>query len=244
MYLNPVLILLAFASIYKSVKEGQKKNIYAVIYLITGWIFVVILSKSVIPRHLVSFYPITLIFAADSLLSLSDKNKVPAMLLLTIIAIPSLILSSLLILSPIKYFYLLDNISPFSLKNEYVTHWSSGYGVEEVITYLKDVTKKTPIIVGVRLDAGIPENAVFAYFQGSEKVIVTYLDSRIVIDFASYDCINSKLPAYFVSRDDQLAGLNKHLEEMKRVYKPESSNYIGIHKIKTNCTGKKTLNLY
>lgn len=244
MYLNPITVILGLTSIYKSFKEGQMKNIYAAVYLITGGVLVVILSRSVIPRHVVSFYPIALIFAADSLVSLLDKIKTLAITSLIIIGVPSLILSSLLIFSPIKYFYLLDKISPFSLKEEYVSHWSSGYGIEEVVSFLKKTGNNTPIIVGVRLDAGNPENSIFAYFEGSEKIIVTYLDAQMIRDFESYDCLSSRLPTYFVSRDNQLAGLNKHLEEIRRVYKPEGKHYIGIYRAKTDCTGKKTLNLY
>ncbi len=38
--------------------------------------------------------------------------------------------------------------------------------------------------------------------------------------------------------------LEGNLEEIKKVYKPEDKHYIGIYQIKTDCEGKKTLNLY
>lgn len=244
MYLNPITVAFALISIFQNLKTKSGEKLYTAFYLISGWVFIILLSRSLIPRHAVSFLPITLIFTADFIVWLWKKTKPWTILASASVIIPSLTLTTLLIFFPIKYFYSLDKISPFSLKVEYVTHWSSGYGVDEVVGYLEQLARNTPIIVGVRLDAGIPENAVFAYFQGSEKVIPIYFDSRMILDFGSYDCIKSRIPAYFVSRDDQLAGLNNHLEELKRVYKPEGEHYIGIHKIKTDCTGKKTLNLY
>lgn len=244
LYLNPLLILLALTSIYKNIKDKKINLLYATIYLFTGWIFIIILSRSVIPRHVVSFLPLILVFASDSILQLYNKTKFWTLVFLLVITISFATLSILLTTSPIKYFTTLNRISRFSLKTEYVTYWSSGYGVNEVVDYLIKETNKNPAIIGVRPDTGNPENAIIAYFQDSKKTIPTYLDARMFQDFSKYDCINSKIPVYFISRDNQLAGLGKHLEEIKKVYKPEGEHYIGIYKVKTDCTGGKTLNLF
>ncbi len=187
--------------------------------------------------------PIFTIFSAHLFSELLKKKKILGTGLLALSITPSLIVTTLLIFSPIKYFNLLDSISHHSQKKDYVTYWSSGYGFDEVKKYLEKVSKKQPVVAGVRLDAGIPENAVFTYFAGSKQVFPTYLDSRIIKDFETYECLNSKVPVYFISRDNHLAGLNKHLVEIKRVYKPERKHYIGIHKLRKDCQGK-TLNLF
>lgn len=243
-YLNPFTLIFCLISFYRVFKDKNESPKYTVIYLLTGWVFLIILGRNVIPRHVVSFLPIALILAASTIFELFSKTKTSVFVALTVISVSAIILSTLLVFSPIKYFDLLDKLSPFSLKEEYISHWSSGFGVNEMVSYLKDVSQNSPIIVGVRLDAGIPENAVFMYFQGSKNVIPIYLDSRMIVSFENYDCLNSKLPVYFVSRDVQLEGLNMHLEEIKKIYKPEGKNYIGIHKVKTDCVGKNTLNLY
>jgi hypothetical protein len=239
-----LILTLAAISIYKSIKNKEINKLYLFIYVLSGWLFIVILSRSVIPRHVVSFLPLILIFVSDSVLNLYKRVKFWSIIILALIIIPFVTLSFLLVISPITYFNILDNTSHFSLKKEYVTYWSSGYGIEEVVNFLKNETKITPAIIGVRLDAGNPENAIIAYFQSSKKAIPTYLDARMFENFNNYDCINSKLPVFFISRDNQLAGLDKHLEEIKKVYKPEGKHYTGIYKVITDCTGKKTLNLF
>ncbi len=244
LYLNPLIILFSTFSIYKSIKDKITPQILASIYLFSSWFFVFILGRSIIPRHIVSFLPPILIFTSNSFLEIYKKSKTWGSLLLFFTLIPFLILSIIQVISPIKYFNTLDKISSFSLKEEYVTHWSSGYGIEEVLNFLTEKAANPPIIVGVRLDAGNPENAIIAFTQGSKNIIPIYLDARMYPDFESYDCIKSKIPTYFISRDNQLAGLDKHLEEIKKVYKPEEKHYIGIYKVKTNCQGEKILNIF
>jgi hypothetical protein len=159
-----------------------------------------------------------------------------------IIFAPPLIISILLILKPLQYFNLLDKFGPISQKRDYVTFWSSGFGFNEVKEYIQTLAINSPIMVGVRMDAGIPENAVIAYFQESKNVFVNYLDSPYIPNFKSYECLQSKYPIYFISRDNNYAGLDKYLVELKRVYKPEGQHYIAIHQVRiNNCQGKKTL---
>ena len=190
LYLNPLIILLSAASIYKSIKDKNNFQILSVAYLLVGWFFIIILSRSVIPRHVVSYLPLILIYASNSLVNIYEKDKVLLYLISGVIITPFLTLSLIQITFPQKYFNALDKISHHSMKAEYITYWSSGYGIDEVVNYLKSEAKTKPIIVGVRLDAGNPENAIIAYFQGSNNILPTYLDAQMIKNFTYYDCIN------------------------------------------------------
>jgi hypothetical protein len=50
--------------------------------------------------------------------------------------------------------------------------------------------------------------------------------------------LNFGSDTYFVSRDNQLAGLDKFLVKIKTIKNPYSTNSIGIYKIDRNCRGK------
>lgn len=234
-YINPFILL---AVIIAALLIVKRKNIYEnmlLVWLGLGIGFATIIGKTIGIRYLISFLPILLILAAYFFASV--KNKTLSYLIYLAI-IPSVILTVLLILKPLKYFDVLNAITKYSQKTHYVTYWSSGYGFDEVISFLKAETKNQRIVVGVRVDAGIPENAVFTYFNNSKQIFPKYLDSLLFNNLENYECLTSSLPLYFVSRDGNMGGLDKYFEEQKRFYKPEREHFIGVHKLKSPCKGK------
>ncbi len=237
-YLNPLILIAGIGAIYLNLKKKRAEVLLAVIFLLVGSAFVIFIDKLTIVRHTVVFLPIFVIFPAYLFIHLIEKAKMWGNLVVAASIIPAIIITTLLIFSPIRYFNLLDSITKHSQESDYVTYWSSGYGFGEVKDYLEELSENQVIVVGVRLDAGIPENAVFAYFIDSDQVLPTYLDSRFIKNFASYECLKSNFPLYYVSRGHHLGGLDNYFIEIKRVYKPEGKHYIGIHRLKTDCEGK------
>ncbi|OGM19575.1 hypothetical protein A2955_04945 [Candidatus Woesebacteria bacterium RIFCSPLOWO2_01_FULL_37_19] len=234
-YLNPLILLSAIVGIFFLVKE--RRNGLFLVWCLNGIAVSVLLVKLMSVRYIVSFLPLTTVLAAYALDKIHEKLKLSAVILLSII--PSVILSYFLIFHPLTYFELLDKITIHSQKEEYMTNWTSGYGFEETKGYLENSAKNKMIIVGVRVDEGIPENAVFAYFLNSTNIKPVVFDSLILDNkIFEYDCLKTSIPFYFVSRDGNLTGLNKFFQEEKRFYKPEEKNYIGIHSLKDNCQGK------
>jgi hypothetical protein len=146
--------------------------------------------------------------------------------------IPPTIMTALLIFSPLVYFNVLNKMTTFSQKSEYVIDWTSGYGMPETVKYLDDQSKDKQIVVGVRIDAGNPESAIFTYFNNSKNVMVTYLDPRIINpELLKLSCLPSNVPVYFVARDGILNGLDKFFHEEIRFAKPEGEHYISIHSL-------------
>ncbi len=93
--------------------------------------------------------------------------------------------------------------------------------------------------MAVRVDSGIPESAILAYFQSSDRIKPVFLDERLMqTDLQQYDCLQFDRPLYFVSRGDQLAGMNKFFTEIKRFSKPNGNNFIGLYSLKENCLGR------
>ena len=242
-YLNPITVVLSAIAIYTLIRSKEKQYYYLIIFIFAGLFFNVFIDRVTIVRHIMPFLPLTVLLAAYQIVNTSKKSKIRATVITTLLFSIALATSFLLIFKPLNYFYTLNKFTKQSQKHDYVSNWSSGYGFSEVKEYLDNESQIQPIVVGVRLDAGIPENAVFVYYAGSKKVAPTYLDIQLYPEISEYECIESKFPIYFISRDNQLAGLDKHLVELKRIYKPENKNYIGIHKINEDCNGK-TLKLF
>ncbi len=241
-YFNPLVFVSFLTSIYlllKSKNGVQKLFIYFSVCVF----FLLFIARSINPRYVVSFLPLSTIVTALSINKIITKNIITGTLITIFIISPSIIISWLLIFQPLTYFDVLNKFSIHSQKSGYVEGWTSGYGFKEVKTYLDNISKDKKIIVGVRSDAGIPENAVFAYFLKSKNVTPIIFDSQILPpEIFDFDCIKSSVPFYFVSRDAHLTNLNKFFEDVERFYKPSGANFIGIHRLKENCQ-EKTLQI-
>lgn len=226
-HLTPLIFLLAIYGIYLFLKD--KKRILPAFFLINT-VLIVFLGRSLSPRYIVSFLTLTPVLV--SLAILSFKKLVPV-LIGSIAALPAILMTAFLIFSPLIYFNLLNRVTTFSQKPDYVTGWTSGYGIPETVDYLKNQSNGNPIIVGVRLDAGNPESAIFAYFNSSATIKAAYLDPRILnLDLLKLPCLPSEVPVYFVARDGILNGLDKFFQEDIRFYKPGGEHFVSIDSLK------------
>ncbi|HUC94837.1 MAG TPA: glycosyltransferase family 39 protein [Candidatus Saccharimonadales bacterium] len=222
-HLTPFIFLMAIYGIYLSLKS--KKGLLPV-YFLLGIVFIIFLGRSLSVRYVTSFLVFASIFCSYAILSFKKIISIP---IGSIAALPALIITALLIFSPLIYFNVLDKVTTFSQKPDYVTGWTSGYGIPETVDFLSNQSKANPIVVGVRLDAGNPESAMFAYFNGSDNVFPKYLDLRVLDpSIMKSKCLNSPIPVYFVARDGILNGLDKFFQEVARFEKPEREHFISI----------------
>jgi 4-amino-4-deoxy-L-arabinose transferase-like glycosyltransferase len=230
------------ALIVLKLKSLKKKSM--VIWLFIAAITTLIISKGIQASYLVSTITLFCILSGYSLSKLLEKNLYLGAAVSAVFLIPSIVLSITLITNHINYFNYMEKVSSHSQKTVYVTNWTSGYGITETVNLLKNEAKNKRVIAGVRLDAGNPESAIFAYFNSSKQIKPIYLDSKMFsAEILDYDCYKSSLPLYFVSRDGMMAGFNKYFEEIERYYKPEGKYFISIHILKTNCVGE-SVNLF
>ncbi len=226
-HLTPVIFMLAIYGTYLFLK--RKKATLPVFFLV-NIILVLFLGRSLNPRYLSAFLVSIPIFCSYAILNI----KKPFAFLVGVIAVlPAAAFTTLLFFSPITYFNFLDKMTVTSQKDSYMNDWTSGYGMPETVNHLESLSKDKQIVVGVRLDAGNPESAIFTYFNGSKNVMVTYLDPRILNpDLLKLTCLPSNIPVYFVARDGILNGLDKFFQEDVRFGKPEGQHYVSIHSLK------------
>ncbi len=226
-----LLIIPLFLGIYHFIKNNKNRDV--VIWYLTGIFIYIFTSKSANPRYLLPFLPLGIIISSDFLLKIK-KN------LSLLIIVPSFIwftyLDALLIFSPITFFNTLGKISAYSQKSIYLGTFTSGYGVKNAVDYVVENAKGKEVIVGVRLDAGNPENSVFVYLRKYPNIKVTYLDSKIFEKLPT-DYFPSNYPVYFITRENQLAGLDNLLVEKVRFVKPDGTSAIVVYQVKTKIRG-------
>lgn len=237
-YLTPLPLILGTAGIINIFKRNTKRKYIACWFLI-NMIFMIFFARDISARYIVPFLPLFTIFICYFLFEVLKTKKTFSMVLFFLyVLFPSLI-TIVQIFSPLDYFYFLDKLTKLSQKQEYVAGWTSGYGVRDTYEFIKEKNKNNFAVVGVRLDAGNPENAIFTYFYKEANIKPIFLDSKgLSPNILSSNCIKSNIPIYFVSRSNQLAGLDKFLYEIKRFYKPEGKEYIGIYRLRNDCKDK------
>lgn len=180
-----------------------------------------------------------MIFAAYSLYILLSHSKKLGMVYLLAISVLPTIVTTIQIISPVQYFMLTAKVTNYSDISGYIQTANSGYGAVETIRYLKDQSKDRNIYVATALNTGNPESAVRAYLVKDQKISVVYFDSQMFDkQLYDYDCLQTSRPFYFISRDEQQAGLNKFFSETTRYKNHYGTNSIGVYTLKHDCEGK------
>lgn len=232
-YFAPFLLAASIVGIF-IIKDGQQRRLS--LYYLICLLIVLVFSIVVSPRYLVSYLPLSVIFAAHTLTLPKFEGKHKRILLVSVMTAIPTFLTGTLIINPVNYFELLNKVTKYSQESEYVSGWTSGYATRGAISFIKQVSEKTPVVVGVRLDAGNPESAVYAYFNGSTKVLPIYFDEKAVTQkIFEYDCMSTNYPFYFVARDDTLGGMDQFLIRVNEFRNPTGDRFVGIYTLKNDC---------
>ncbi len=238
-HLTPFPVLLLVGSmIYLILKRPPFSRALIVWFFVTMGA-VTLFTRGIVERYVVSFLPLSVVFISIGL------EKLPFVIwrkfLIFFCILTTLSITLLQLFSPVNYFSFLQSISQFSLQ-EYTTGYTSGYGIPEVITFLKHVIGSNPSYVVMAQHTGNPESAIISYFANNSLVKVGYMDSAGIAGIETIDCLTADIPVFFVSRERDQAGLDRFFIEEYFQKNPLSNFGIGVYTLKKECHGK-TLNL-
>lgn len=219
---TPFVFFFFLIAVFISIKE--RRNILLIFAVLFPIFFESFFLKSITSRYILIVIPLYLILAIEGLLKLAHISKF--LLFLTLSA--TITLSLLLIFSPLDFYRYLK-LSPRAASDfsDYFQNWTSGYGVKEAADFVINKSVAGETVVLVRDDSGNPEDGVWVYLHGKDK-----------ITFASLSKINQIPPAsrmYFISRGPQFGILEGKLKELKKYYKPLNSGnreFIGVYEVR------------
>lgn len=237
-YITPLLFAIALIGIiFILVKKDRFKNTFLAFFIVS-FITATLLVRVPTERYLISFLSFIVIPAADIIIHILRKNKLSGVFIVFILFTIPFGLTLLQIVNPVNYFLLMERYTPVSDMG-YLQGFTSGYGVDQAISYFQGLSKNQKIIITIGENSGNPESAMFDYFYRNPNVQVVYFDSRLFgPSLSSLDCFSTSIPLYFVAREEQLVGLDKYLQKIKTIKNPYSTNTIGIFNLKKNCKGK------
>jgi 4-amino-4-deoxy-L-arabinose transferase-like glycosyltransferase len=237
--ITPLLFITAVIGIFMGlVKKNLLRN-YFLLFFLSSCLIVSLTVRLATDRYLISFLPFLTITASYLIYLVIIKHIKIGILFLGIILILPCYLTALQVTNPSDYLLLTEKFTYFT-NGSYLRGVTSGYGINETVAYFNKLSRLSKIEVTIAENTGNPESAMIVYFNKSKKVQVVYMDSRLFNAGLSttYNCFSSKLPLYFVARDDQLAGLDKYLEKITSIRNPYGPNSMGIYTLRKNCKGK------
>jgi 4-amino-4-deoxy-L-arabinose transferase-like glycosyltransferase len=236
-YISPFLIFILILMFFKNRKLGYKiKDFF--IYFGSVVFLAILLTRGLNVRYVMPLlfgFPILLEYFV---IEYQFKTKLLNGLF-ALIFIPSIFLSFILIYNYELYFQVLNQFTQYSQRNEYLVSWTSGKAVQEAVAYIKNemLEENIPLNIGIRTDAGNPENTILYSFNDTPNVKVSYLDERIFKNIADFDCLKSDQKFIFVSRDMHMGQTDKLWQEKVRFYNYENQNYVAIHEQREDCQG-------
>lgn len=233
-FVTPLVILASVLGIRQAFQKTTKHTFLLLLWLCVTLSLQVLVTRNSSVRYLISFLPLLLLFASYFVFSLQQKFRIAAILIIVILPF---IMSVWQTFSPAQYILSLSKVTPLA-PIEYVVGPTSGYGISEIQQFIH-THAKTPTSVGIAENTGNPESAIEVYYEKNSPITPMYLDRQLlgpIVD--QYDCLDTGSQLFFVSRGDQLAGLDKFFVKVHTITNPYGGNIWGIYTLKPDCKGK------
>lgn len=236
-YFTPLLFVASMIGSLLIFKKSSKHKLFLLYFFLS--LFIATFSvKGGFDRYIASFLPFLVICSAYVLILVINRNKINGYLMVLIFLSVPLFLTSYQIINFPGYILTMGKNSGYSHTN-YLSGFTSGYGVNEAIDYFKKLSKREKFAIGIAQNSGNPESAFQIYFNKNRNVKVVYLDSKLFgVDLSKYDCLSTGIKTYFVSRDNQQAGLEKFFKKITEFKNPYGTNSIGVYILKEDCQGE------
>lgn len=240
-YFTPTIFISGLLGVYLMVKSKNNYSILYIAYFAISLFLILLSARGLNQRYLVPFIALLIMPASVFLNSLWSRELWGKIVVIFIISVP-LFVSIAQIYSPDFYILQTSKISRYA-DDSYIRGQTSGYGTREAILYIKNkASYDSPNMVLFGLNLGNPENAVNLYSSKDEKLYGMRIDANFFPNLDKIDCFTSDYPAFFVTRNDQLFGLDKYFKEVKSFPNPYVDYSVKIYSIKDNCEGN-TLSL-
>lgn len=235
-YLTPLVFITSLIGSVFVFKKTSTHKLF-LLYFLASLLITTLLVRGGFDRYVVSFLPFLVICSSFFLTEFFGKNKLNGYILTILCLTLPLILTIYQIVNFPGYILTMAKISGYT-HSGYLTGFTSGYGVDQAVSYFKNLSKNESFVIGIAQNAGNPESAINMFFNKNINVKTVYMDSALLKeDLSKYDCLSTGVKTYFVSRDYQQGGFEKFFKEVTRFNNKYGKNSIGIYKVIENCKG-------
>ncbi len=235
-HLTPPLFILMFVGLWllhKSKFIYHKSLIYW--FLISFSLYLLSLKF----MNFMSFRYQTPLLALSPIIIAFALSKISNPILKSIFLLLPAVFSLLLLLSPITFFRLQNQLTRYSYIEGYVSGHDTGYQVNAIVHWLKNQHPDKPIFVGIGVHSFNPESGIWAYFRNNPLITITYMDQILFPpgSLTQIKCLASPIPTYFIAKLDDTVGLEKYLEKVTVITNPYNPDYSTVYTLKKDCQG-------
>lgn len=236
-FMTPLLFILGLIGVWHISRKNQKEQQIFIFFFVGALVLQIFLVKMQSQRYIVSVLPFLVICAAYMLAILWNGNAVKRSIVVISLLIP-LCVTVLQIHDPVRYIKQFSQYSKYS-ETAYIHGQTSGFSVKEMLAYLNAQTNPSqPTMIFFGFNVGNPESAVSAYTQKTKNLIGLHIDAKLFENLNQIDCFTSDYPAFLVTRDTQMMGMEKYFVLDKAFVHPDGNYAVGVYKLKSECNGK------
>lgn len=208
----------------------NRKIIYLAVIILVPVCTMLFFNQVLYPRFLLFFFPymlITIAYALDLLRKRFNRYSNIVILTFLFISIYPLIISIKLLIKPT------DAKIPTADSEQYLNSWPAGYGITEVVAFIKKESENGHVYVGTQGTFGLFPFSLNIYFYGNSNVhIYSYWPvnpsqlPQEIMDFSK----NSK--TYFIFNEEQKEIVNSKLKLVVTYKKGIGVSYLRFYEVK------------
>lgn len=207
--------LLLIAGVILLIKHNWKKALVFGLWIITPILGSAAIGKIIFPRYFLLIQPWVIIIISFCIIQLIKLYKKLRLIICSLVFIPWLIFSILLVTKPEK--------APLAQReqDQYLTTWAAGYGIKEIAIFLKTNYPKERVDVGTEGYFGTLPDGLQVYLDGYLNINVFGVGQplgAIPTELADRAILN---PTFLVVNNSRWSGSPEHLELIGKYTKPE-----------------------
>ena len=228
-YIGIPLFILFVLSVFFGLSKRDNKILYLSILIFVPFVAELLFNKVLYPRFILFYFPYIIILISYMIVKLNELSKKYQRFfqaLVILILIGPIMTSWNLITNPTR-----ANIPPAD-SGQYLNDWPAGYGVKEVVDFLKKESENKVVYVGTEGTFGLLPFALQIYFYTNTNIqIIGYWpvdDNNLPVQVLEAAETKS---TFFVFNENQKVITNVHLKLISKYQKGTRSSFMRLYEV-------------
>lgn len=226
-YLTIPVVIVIITTLGWALVRREKRIVYLFLWFLIPFSFLAVFGKVLFPRFILFMIMPLFVIAAHGLFLVSKyalaKNKLLLLIIFFLLIYPGY-QCVLILASPVDVpIHQID-------RNQLFDDWPSGYGLNEVISYLKTQSEKSPIVVGTEGTFGLFPAALEIYLGNDKNITIL---SFWPVSQVPAQLIESaqKVPTYIIFKESQKIPSQWPLQLIAKYQRGKGNTYLLFYQV-------------
>lgn len=167
-YMTWPLLILILVALFWLIRKNWRLGLFLLSYFLVPFLALALFGRVIYPRFLLFMIPplfMILILFLTTCLSIKKSQKY-FLIIMLLIGINLLIFDQKILFNPV------DAPLPNADKQQLLNDWPAGYGIKEVVNYLEQESRKSPVVIGTDGTFGLFPMALELYLGKNVNVTI------------------------------------------------------------------------